>query len=152
MAGHATLRQEAEALSGPLPDLLAEAEHLAQSMMLGAHGRRQSGQGDEFWQYRPARAGDALRMVDWRRSAKSDAHFVREKEWQAAQAVLIWVDEAQSMDFASTDASELDFDIDTKDERHWKVRRWDGKELVPACGKVATFPMAIMPPGKKGDS
>jgi uncharacterized protein (DUF58 family) len=103
MTAHATLRQKAETLSGPLPELLAQADQLAQSMMLGAHGRRQSGMGDEFWQYRPARAGDAARMVDWRRSAKSDAHFVREKEWQAAQAVLLWVDEAQSMDFASTD-------------------------------------------------
>jgi uncharacterized protein (DUF58 family) len=59
------------------------------------------GMGDEFWQYRPARPGDEARMIDWRRSAMSDAHFVREKEWQAAQSVHIWVDEAQSMDFAS---------------------------------------------------
>ncbi|WP_049645486.1 DUF58 domain-containing protein [Candidatus Rhodobacter oscarellae] len=101
MTAHGALRQRAEALAGPLPDLLAEAEHLAQAVMLGAHGRRRAGMGDEFWQYRPARAGDPVRAIDWRRSAKSDAHFVREKEWQAAQAVLVWVDEAQSMNFAS---------------------------------------------------
>ncbi|MEL7115583.1 MAG: DUF58 domain-containing protein [Pseudomonadota bacterium] len=101
MTAHATLRQRAETLAAPLPELLAQADQLAQSMMLGAHGRRQSGMGDEFWQYRPAQAGDASRMVDWRRSAKSDQHFVREKEWQAAQTVLLWVDEAQSMDFSS---------------------------------------------------
>ena len=101
MTTHAQLRGRAEALAAPLPDLLAEAEHLAQAVLLGAHGRRRSGMGDEFWQYRPARAGDEARMVDWRRSAKSDAHYVREKEWQAAQSVLIWVDEAQSMDFSS---------------------------------------------------
>ncbi|MCG6901498.1 MAG: DUF58 domain-containing protein [Rhodobacter sp.] len=98
---HAKLRQRAEQLAGPLPPLLAEAEHLAQAVLLGAHGRRRSGTGDEFWQYRPARAGDEARMVDWRRSARSDAHFVREKEWQAAQSVLLWVDEARSMDFSS---------------------------------------------------
>ncbi|MCP3971978.1 MAG: DUF58 domain-containing protein [Rhodobacteraceae bacterium] len=101
MTTPAELRQRAEALAAPLPELLAEAEHLAQAVLLGAHGRRRAGMGDEFWQYRPARAGDEARMIDWRRSARSDAHFVREKEWQAAQAVLLWVDEAQSMGFAS---------------------------------------------------
>ena len=101
MTGHAQLRQRAEGLAGSLPPLLADAEHLAQAIMLGAHGRRQSGMGDEFWQYRPASAGDAARMIDWRRSGKSDAHFVREKEWQAAQSVLLWVDDALSMQFSS---------------------------------------------------
>jgi len=102
VSSHARLRQRAEDLASPLPHLLAGAEHLAQAVLLGAHGRRRVGMGDEFWQYRPARHGDAARTIDWRRSARSDAHFVREKEWQAAQSVLIWVDEAQSMQFAST--------------------------------------------------
>ncbi|MEM1386307.1 MAG: DUF58 domain-containing protein [Pseudomonadota bacterium] len=100
----AEYRQEAEALSGPLPPLLAEAEHLAQTVLLGFHGRRRGGMGDEFWQYRPARDGDAARMIDWRRSARSDAHFVQEKEWQAAQSVFLWLDEAQSMDFTGDQA------------------------------------------------
>jgi uncharacterized protein (DUF58 family) len=39
-------------------------------------------------------------MIDWRRSARSDAHFVREQEWQAAQSVTIWVDEGRSMGFS----------------------------------------------------
>ena len=101
MTSHAQFRQRAEVLAQPLPYLLAEAEHLAQAVLLGAHGRRRAGMGDEFWQYRPSRAGDEARAVDWRRSARSDAHYVQEKEWQAAQSVLIWVDTAQSMDFAS---------------------------------------------------
>ena len=100
MTTEGQLRQRAEDLAATLPPLLAEAEHRAQAVLLGAHGRRRSGMGDEFWQYRPARGGDEARMIDWRRSGKSDAHFVREKEWQAAQSVLIWVDEAQSMDFS----------------------------------------------------
>mgnify|MGYP002629601822 CR=1 FL=1 len=97
----AQLRQRAETLAGPLPPLLAAAEHLAQAVNLGVHGRRRAGMGDEFWQYRPARGGDEARLIDWRRSGRSDAHFVREKEWQTTQSVLIWVDEAQSMDFSS---------------------------------------------------
>lgn len=99
----ADLRARAEDLAGPLPPLLAAAEHLASTVLLGQHGRRRPGLGDEFWQYRPAVPGDEARMVDWRRSARSDTHFVREKEWQAAQSVVIWPDAAQSMRFSSSD-------------------------------------------------
>ena len=98
----AGLRRDAEALAAPLPPLLADAEHLAASVMTGAHGRRRVGQGDEFWQYRPSHAGDEARMIDWRRSARADdALFVREKEWQAAQSVMLWLDMGRSMQFAS---------------------------------------------------
>ena len=98
----ARLRQDAETLAGPLPPLLAAAEHLAASVMAGEHGRRRVGQGDQFWQYRPSHAGDEARSIDWRRSARSDdGLFVREKEWQAAQSVMIWLDTGQSMEFSS---------------------------------------------------
>ena len=101
MSVQACLRERAEELAAPFPELLADAEHLARTVLLGSHGRRRSGVGDEFWQYRPARAGDEVRLIDWRRSARSDVHFVREKEWQAAQSVLVWVDGSQSMEFSS---------------------------------------------------
>lgn len=101
MRSPARLRQEAESLAGPLPPLLAAAEHLASSVMAGEHGRRRSGQGDQFWQYRPSHPGDEARVIDWRRSARSDGFFVREKEWQAAQSVMLWIDSGQSMEFAS---------------------------------------------------
>ncbi len=96
------LRARAEALGQTLPPLLAEAEMLAQTVMLGEHGRRRAGSGDEFWQYRPAHQGDSARMIDWRRSARSDAHFVREREWQAAQSVTLWVDPSKSMAFTGS--------------------------------------------------
>ena len=102
MRSPARLRQEAETLAGPLPPLLAAAEHLAASVLSGEHGRRRTGQGDQFWQYRPSHAGDEARMIDWRRSARADdALFVREKEWQAAQSVMLWLDTGQSMEFTS---------------------------------------------------
>ena len=101
MSQPAVLRFESEKLAGHLPALLADAEHLAATVMLGSHGRRRSGMGDEFWQYRPAMPGDPARGVDWRRSAKSDTQFVQEKEWQAAQSILFWVDRGLSMDFVS---------------------------------------------------
>lgn len=90
----------AQTLAAALPALLAQAEHLAASLMLGAHGRRRAGHGDEFWQYRPAMAGDAAGSIDWRRSARSDGHFVIEREWQAAQTVSLWVDPSQSMTYS----------------------------------------------------
>lgn len=96
-----TLRAGAEGLASALPPLLAEAEHLAATVMLGTHGRRRAGRGDEFWQYRPALPGDAAHSIDWRRSARTDAHFIREKEWQNAQSVWIWADNAKSMEFCS---------------------------------------------------
>jgi uncharacterized protein (DUF58 family) len=96
----ADLRARAEALGQSLPPLLAEAEHLAATVALGEHGRRRAGMGDDFWQYRPAQPGDPLRSIDWRRSARSDQTFVREREWQAAQQIVLWVDPAQSMAFS----------------------------------------------------
>jgi uncharacterized protein (DUF58 family) len=95
-----TLRAQAEALASPLPALLAQAEHLAASVLPGAHGRRRAGHGDEFWQYRAATSSDWGARIDWRRSGRSDQHFVRETEWQAAQAVTLWIDRAQAMAFS----------------------------------------------------
>ncbi|MBF9028876.1 DUF58 domain-containing protein [Rhodobacterales bacterium HKCCE3408] len=94
-----TLRSRSEAVAGTLPALLADAQHLAQVVLLGEHGRKRSGTGDEFWQYRPAEQGDSYRSVDWRRSARADSHFVRQTEWQAAQTVMIGVDDANSMTY-----------------------------------------------------
>ena len=95
------LRSGAEALASPLPPLLAEAEHLARNVHMGEHGRRRAGLGDLFWQYRPAQDHDEVRSIDWRRSARSDSAFVQDKEWQVAQSITIWADDAASMSFAS---------------------------------------------------
>jgi len=57
--------------------------------------------GDDFWQYRPAQVGDSRRLIDYRRSARGDHQFVREREWQIAQSVMLWVDQGASMRFAS---------------------------------------------------
>ncbi|MBO6883633.1 MAG: DUF58 domain-containing protein [Marivita sp.] len=111
MTNVAALRQRSEEEAAKLPALLARAEHLAGTVLLGEHGRRRSGLGDDFWQYRPMQQGDALRDIDWRRSARSDTQFVREREWQIAQSVILWVDQAASMRFAS------DANLPTKADR-----------------------------------
>ena len=85
-----------------VPALLVPAEQLAGTGLLCEHGRRRAGLGDDFWQYRPLRSGDTMRSIDWRRSARGDEQFVREREWQIAQSVQLWVDGGASMRFSSS--------------------------------------------------
>lgn len=94
-------RQEAERLGSALPPLLVEAERVAQTVAQGVHGRRRVGQGETFWQFRRYQPGDAVTAIDWRQTAKSQAVFVRETEWEAAQSVWLWRDSSASMNYAS---------------------------------------------------
>jgi uncharacterized protein (DUF58 family) len=105
------LRARSEIEAASFPPLLARAEQLAGAVLLGDHGRRRAGMGDDFWQYRPAQIGDSRRMIDHRRSARGDMQFVREREWQIAQSVMVWVDRGASMQFTS------DSNLPTKGDR-----------------------------------
>ncbi len=100
--GAADLRHRSEAEASALPPLLVQAQMLAGSVLLGEHGRRRAGTGDDFWQYRPLQQGDSRRMIDHRRSARGDVQFVREREWQIAQTVHLWADLGASMRFSSS--------------------------------------------------
>lgn len=95
----ADLRAGAEAESGGLPALVLSSERLAALIAPGAHGLRRGGPGEDFWQYRPAREGDTARSIDWRRSARSDAQFVRDREAQTAEAAVIWASAGQGMSY-----------------------------------------------------
>jgi uncharacterized protein (DUF58 family) len=97
----ASPRQDAERLGSALPPLLVEAERVAQTVAQGVHGRRRVGQGETFWQFRRYQPGDSTSAIDWRQTAKSQAVFVRETEWEAAQSVWLWRDSSPSMDYAS---------------------------------------------------
>ena len=101
MTNPTALRADAEVQAARLPALLARADHLAGAVLLGAHGRRRAGMGDDFWQYRPAQMGDSRRAIDHRRSARGDNEYVREREWQIAQSIMLWVDQGASMRFTS---------------------------------------------------
>ncbi|MCF3974900.1 DUF58 domain-containing protein [Paracoccus salsus] len=94
------LRARSEAASAHLPGLVLSAERLAALVAPGAHGLRRAGPGEDFWQYRPASHGDTARSIDWRRSARSDAQFVRDREAQTAQAAGLWVSAGQGMDYS----------------------------------------------------
>tara|TARA_R100000322_G_scaffold21648_3_gene14264 strand:+ start:17982 stop:18848 length:867 start_codon:yes stop_codon:yes gene_type:complete len=133
------LRPRAEALAAPLPPLLADASKLARGVMLGEHGRKRPGMGDAFWQYRTAQPGDPARSIDWRRSARSDVHFVAEKEWQAAQSVVFWVDRGQSMQFTS------DKNTPTKSDRAALLSLATAVLLVQAGERVGLTDMGMRP-------
>jgi uncharacterized protein (DUF58 family) len=94
-------RHDALDLARRLPALALAARQAAASMQTGLHGRRRSGMGENFWQFRPFIAGEAAANVDWRRSARDDRLYVREREWEAAQVLWVWADLSASMNFRS---------------------------------------------------
>ena len=88
-------------LARRLPSLIVAAKDVAATVMYGVHGRRRSGVGETFWQFRPFVMGESTTRIDWRRSARDDRVYVREREWEAAHTVWIWTDRSLSMAFQS---------------------------------------------------
>jgi len=87
-----------------VPDCLVEAKRIANTVIAGWHGRRKRGIGENFWQFRPYVEGDSSR-IDWRRSARDDHTYVRDREWEAAHTVWLWADPSPSMLYKSAGAS-----------------------------------------------
>jgi len=91
----------ARTLADAMPRLILEARRVAATVIHGLHGRRRAGPGENFWQYRRFMSGEPAQNVDWRRSARDDHLYVREREWEASHTVWIWPDRSPSMAFAS---------------------------------------------------
>ena len=91
----------ARTLADAMPRLILEARRVAATVIHGLHGRRRAGPGENFWQYRRFMSGEPAQNVDWRRSARDDHLYVREREWEASHTVWIWPDRSPSMVFAS---------------------------------------------------
>ncbi|MGJ7041084.1 uncharacterized protein (DUF58 family) [Shinella sp. BE166] len=92
----------AQARAALIPDCMVEAQRLANTVIAGWHGRRKRGIGENFWQFRPYVDGESLSRIDWRRSARDDHTYVRDREWEAAHTVWIWADLSPSMMYKST--------------------------------------------------
>lgn len=88
-----------------VPDLLIEARRVVNTVIAGWHGRRKRGIGENFWQFRPYVEGEARARIDWRRSARDDHTYVRDREWEAAHTVWLWADSSPSMLFQSRSAT-----------------------------------------------
>lgn len=84
-----------------MPDLITQARHIAGSVINGWHGRRKRGTGDNFWQFRPYAQGDMLSRIDWRRSARDDHTYMRDREWETAHTIWLWCDPSPSMLYQS---------------------------------------------------
>ena len=84
-----------------IPDCLVEARRVANIVSAGWHGRRKRGTGDNFWQFRQFTQGESVANIDWRKSARDDQLYVRDKEWETAHTVWLWADLSPSMQFQS---------------------------------------------------
>src|SRR5918997_3574010 len=93
--------ESALTLAQRMPRLVLEARRVAANLAHGIHGRRRAGTGETFWQFRPFVAGEAAQRIDWRRSGRDDRLYVREREWETAQTIWLWIDRSASMGFAS---------------------------------------------------
>lgn len=92
----------AHKLAARLPRLTLEARRISATLTAGLHGRRCAGPGENFWQYRALASGEAFSRVDWRRSARhADQLYVREREWEAAHSIFLFIDRSASMQFGS---------------------------------------------------
>lgn len=85
-----------------VPDCMVEAKRIANTVIAGWHGRRKRGIGENFWQFRPYSDGESFSRIDWRRSARDDHMYVRDREWEAAHTVWLWADMSPSMMYKST--------------------------------------------------
>src|SRR5579885_351154 len=97
-------------LAARVPRLILEARRVASTIIHGLHGRRRAGAGENFWQYRRFTSGEPANSVDWRRSARDDHLYVREREWEASHTIWIWADRSPSMAFESALATESKLD------------------------------------------
>ena len=77
-APHATAA--ARTLAASMPRLILEARRVASTVIHGLHGRRRAGPGENFWQYRRFVSGEPATRVDWRRSARDEHLYVRERD------------------------------------------------------------------------
>jgi uncharacterized protein (DUF58 family) len=92
---------DGRSLAAAMPRLILESRRIAATIIHGLHGRRRAGTGENFWQYRRFVSGEPAHRVDWRRSARDDHLYVREREWEAAHTVWLWPDRSPSMSFTS---------------------------------------------------
>src|SRR6201999_3112253 len=128
----------ARTLAESMPRLVLEARRVASSVLHGVHRRPPAGPGESFWQYRRFNSGEPAQNVDWRRSARDDHLYVREREWEAAHTIWLWPDRSPSMAFASKGAR------DSKLERGLIVT-FALAELLVAGGERVGIPGLMNP-------
>ncbi|AQX27587.1 MULTISPECIES: DUF58 domain-containing protein [unclassified Bartonella] len=84
-----------------MPCFLLQANRIANTLITGRHSQRKRGNGENFWQFRPYVEGESTTHIDWRRSARDEHIYLREREWETMQTVWIWPDQSASMQYCS---------------------------------------------------
>ncbi|PWL17103.1 DUF58 domain-containing protein [Falsochrobactrum shanghaiense] len=128
----------ARARASSIPDLLVEAQRVVNTVMNGWHGRRKRGPGENFWQFRPYVEGESLARIDWRRSARDDHTYVRDREWESAHTIWLWCDFSPSMLYRSQ------FSPVSKEARAL-VLILAMAELLSRSGERIAFPALLRP-------
>ena len=100
------LRARAESVAATLGPLALSRAGVHFNAASGGHGLRRAGNGEDFWQYRPAQTQDSAHSIDWRRSARGDASFVRDRERQTARTAAIWISQGSGMEYAGQTGGE----------------------------------------------
>ncbi|WP_375681748.1 DUF58 domain-containing protein [Bartonella sp. CE47NXGY] len=96
-----SLANELHKDTGKMPYFLLQARHIANTLITGWHRQRKSGNGENFWQFRPYMEGESISRIDWRRSARDENTYLREHEWQMTQTVWLCPDQSASMHYCS---------------------------------------------------
>jgi len=85
--------------------LLARENRLAE---LGIHKRQRRGEGSDFLQLREYRAGDSLRQIDWRATARLRKAISREYHDERDQQIVFLIDHGRHMRSQDGELSHLD--------------------------------------------
>jgi len=128
-----------EGLAARLQRLIISARQYAAAAQASAKPQKRRGGSGDFWQFRPYQPGEDADNIDWRRSARDDSLYIRDKEQESAQTVAVIPDLSGSMLYRSAAAQA------SKEERAllWLFAL---AQLAAANGDKVMTP-GLLPPG-----
>ncbi len=124
----------------PIRNLNLRAKLIVEGMIAGLHRSPYHGFSTEFLEYRPYRAGESTRAIDWRKYARTDRAVVRLFEDETNLYARILVDKSASMRFQSAGAlSKYEYARTLAASLAWiLIRQRDAVGLVAFDNRVET--------------
>ncbi|MBD3227428.1 MAG: DUF58 domain-containing protein [Candidatus Lokiarchaeota archaeon] len=89
----------------------AFASRRRQGLIFGAHRTKQKGMGTEFFGIREYVVGDEFRRIDWKATARTGKHMIREFESEKNIRVIIFLDASKTMTTGSVYNNKLEYSI-----------------------------------------